>query len=61
MIRKGLFLGASLLLAIPATQAAPAVTSGDNNARIIQVATANGVPAHQSAYVTVPDEVEPSV
>ena len=53
MIRKGLFLGASLLLAIPATAATPAVTTGDSNARVIQVSTSAGLPAHQSITLGV--------
>jgi pilus assembly protein CpaC len=53
MIRKGLLLGASLFLAIPATAATPAATTGDSNARVIQVSTSAGMPAHQSITLGV--------
>ena len=53
MIRKALMLGTVLLLAIPATAATQAVTSGDNNARVIQVATGSGAVVHQSITLGV--------
>ena len=50
MIRKGLLLGACLFLALPATAA---TTTGDENARIIQITTGSGAPAHQSITLGV--------
>lgn len=48
MIRKGLLLGACLLLVIPAAAAPQRVALSDDNARVIHVSTSGGAAVHQS-------------
>ncbi len=48
MIRKGLLLGACLLLVIPAAAAPQRIALSDDNARVIHVSTSGGAAVHQS-------------